>query len=246
LGQDEAVISVVMPAHDEEAFLAAAVEEVVRGLRGLGDPFEILVVENGSTDATAAVATKLAGEYPEVRSLSLDQADYGNALRQGFLAAEGRAVAIFDVDYYDLGFLARAMEVIDQPGGPSVVVGSKRGKGAVDTRARSRQVVTWTFSTLLHVGFGLKVSDTHGMKVLRRDDVVSLVQRSKFGTDLFDTELVIRAERAGMRVDELPVVVAETRPSRSSIARRIPRSIVGLARLRLVLWREGRPAKAQA
>ena len=97
--------------------------------------------------------------------------------------------------------------------------------------------MTWVFSTILHLGFGLKVSDTHGMKVLRRDDVVALVQRSRFGTDLFDTELVIRAERAGMRVDELPVVVEETRPSRTSIARRIPRSIVGLARLRLVLWR---------
>jgi glycosyltransferase involved in cell wall biosynthesis len=244
LGQDEAVISVVMPAHDEEAFLEAAVAEVVAGLRGRGAPFEIVVVENGSTDATAAVANKLAGEYPEVRALSLPDPDYGNALRQGFLAAEGRAVAIFDVDYYDLGFLDHALEALDRPDGPSIVVGSKRGKGAVDTRAVSRQMVTRVFSTILHVGFGLKVSDTHGMKVLRRDDVVALVQRSKFGTDLFDTELVIRAERAGMRVDELPVVVAETRPSRSSIARRIPRSILGLARLRMVLWREGRPPKA--
>ncbi|MEA2717231.1 MAG: hypothetical protein QOI99_1548 [Actinomycetota bacterium] len=235
------MISVVMPAHDEEPFLAAAVEEVARGLRGRGGGFEIVVVENGSTDATAAVAAKLAGEYPEVRALSLDEADYGNALRQGFLAAEGRAVAIFDVDYYDLGFLERALGVLDQPGGPSIVVGSKRGPGAVDTRARSRQLVTWVFSIVLHVGFGLKVSDTHGMKVLRRDDVVALVNGSRFGTDLFDTELVIRAERAGMRVAELPVVVEETRPSRTSIARRIPRSIVGLARLRVVLWREGRP-----
>jgi glycosyltransferase involved in cell wall biosynthesis len=235
------VISVVMPAHDEEPFLAAAVGEVVHGLRGWGGAFEIVVVENGSTDATAAVAAKLAGEYPEVRSLSLDQADYGNALRQGFLAAEGDAVAIFDVDYYDLGFLSHALEALDQPGGPSIVVGSKRGPGAVDTRARSRQMVTWVFSTALHFGFGLKVSDTHGMKVLRRDDMVALVNGSKFGTDLFDTELVIRAERAGMRVDQLPVVVEETRPSRTSIARRIPRSIVGLARLRVVLWREGRP-----
>jgi glycosyltransferase involved in cell wall biosynthesis len=235
------VISVVMPAHDEEPFLAAAVGEVVQGLRGWGGGFEIVVVENGSSDATAAVATKLAGEYPEVRSLSLDQADYGNALRQGFLAAEGDAVAIFDVDYYDLGFLSHALEALDRPDGPSIVVGSKRGPGAVDTRARSRQMVTWVFSTVLHFGFGLKVSDTHGMKVLRRDDMVALVNGSKFGTDLFDTELVIRAERAGMRVDELPVVVEETRPSRTSIARRIPRSIVGLARLRMVLWREGRP-----
>ena len=150
-------------------------------------------------------------------------------------------MAIFDVDYYDLGFLSRALEVLDQPGGPSVVVGSKRGPGAVDTRAWSAAAGDRMFSTILHFGFGLKVSDTHGMKVLRRDDMVALVQRSQFGTDLFDTELVIRAERAGMRVDELPVVVAETRPSRTSIARRIPRSIVGLARLRVVLWREGKP-----
>ncbi|MEA2829210.1 MAG: hypothetical protein QOG43_3649 [Actinomycetota bacterium] len=235
------MISVVMPAHDEEPFLAAAVGEVVEGLRGWGGAFEIVVVENGSTDATAAVATKLAGEYPEVRSLSLDQADYGHALQQGFLAARGGAVAIFDVDYYDLGFLSRALDALNQPGGPSIVVGTKRGPGSVDTRAWSRQLVTRVFSTILHFGFGLKVHDTHGMKVLRRDDVVALVQGSKFGTDLFDTELVIRAERAGMRVDELPVVVAETRPSRSSIVRRIPRSIVGLARLRVVLWREGRP-----
>jgi len=243
LRQDEAVISVVMPAHDEEAFLAAAVAEVVAGLRGRGGAFEIVVVENGSGDSTAAVAAALAGEYPEVRALSLDRADYGNALRQGFLAAEGRAVAIFDVDYYDLGFLDRALEVLDGPGGPSIVVGSKRGPGAVDTRARSRQLVTWVFSTVLHLGFGLKVSDTHGMKVLRRDDMVALVEGSKFGTDLFDTELIIRAERAGMRVDELPVVVEETRPSRTSIARRIPRSLVGLARLRIVLWKEGRPGR---
>ena len=58
------MISVVMPAHDEEPFLAAAVSEVVAGLRGRGGAFEIVVVENGSTDATAAVAAKLAGEYP--------------------------------------------------------------------------------------------------------------------------------------------------------------------------------------
>jgi glycosyltransferase involved in cell wall biosynthesis len=244
LGQDEAVISIVMPAHDEEPFLAAAVGEVVEGLRGRDGAFEIVVVENGSTDATAAVAAKLAGEYPEVRSLSLDRADYGHALQQGFLAARGEAVAIFDVDYYDLGFLSRALDALNQPGGPSIVVGTKRGPGSVDTRAWSRQLVTRVFSTILHFGFGLKVHDTHGMKVLRRDDVVALVQGSKFGTDLFDTELVIRAERAGMRVDELPVVVAETRPSRSSIVRRIPRSMVGLARLRVVLWREGRPPPA--
>lgn len=237
------LISVVMPAHDEEDFLAASVEEVVLGLRGQRD-FEVVVVENGSTDATAAVAAKLAGRFPEVRCLSLDVADYGAALRQGFLAATGRSVVIFDVDYYDLGFLDEALKVLERDGGPAIVVGSKRGPGAMDTRGWSRRSVTWVFSTTLRVGFGLGVSDTHGMKVLRREEMVALVEGSKFGTDLFDTELVIRAERAGLRVEELPVLVEERRPSRTSIVRRIPRSLVGLARLRMVLWQEGRASKA--
>ena len=237
------LISVVMPAHDEEDFLAASVEEVVLGLRGRRE-FEVLVVENGSSDATAAVAAKLAGDLPEVRFISLDQADYGNALRQGFLAATGGSIVIFDVDYYDLGFLDRALAVLEGDGGPAIVVGSKRGPGAVDTRTWTRRLVTWAFSRTLRVGFGLGVSDTHGMKVLRRDQMVALVESSRFGTDLFDTELVIRAERAGLRVEELPVLVEERRPSRTSIATRIPRSLVGLARLRMVLWQEGRPSPA--
>jgi glycosyltransferase involved in cell wall biosynthesis len=235
------LISVVMPAHDEEDFLARSVQEVVQGLRGRRE-FEVVLVENGSTDATAAVATELTGLFPEVRCLSLDHADYGAALREGFLAAKGQSVVIFDVDYYDLAFLDDALTVLERPGGPAIVVGSKRGPGAVDTRGWSRRFVTWVFSRTLRLGFGLGVSDTHGMKVLRRDEMVALVKGSRFGTDLFDTELVIRAERAGLAVEELPVLVEERRPSRTSIARRIPRSLVGLARLRVVLWQEGRSA----
>ncbi len=228
-----------MPAHDEEAYLAPAVREVAAGLRSRGQPFEIVVVENGSTDATGKVAHDLVAEVPELRVLSLERADYGGALREGFLAAQGEIVGIFDVDYYDLDFLDRAVEVLHTPDGPAIVVASKRGEGAVDTRAWSRRLVTSVFATVLKMGFGLQVSDTHGMKVLRRGPLVDLAQISRFGTDLFDTELILRAQRAGLSAREIPVTVEETRPSRTSIVRRIPRSVGGLVRLRLALWREG-------
>ena len=91
---------------------------------------------------------------------------------------------------------------------------------------------------ILHVGFGLSVSDTHGMKAMRREAVRFLAEGCKFRTDLFDTELVIRAERAGLPVVDIPVEVTETRPSRTPILRRVARSLVGLARMRWVLWRE--------
>jgi len=231
------VISVVMPAHDEEEFIAGAIRDVAEGMRSRGQ-FEVVVVENGSSDATTDVAKGLVEEIPELRVLSLGRPDYGKALQMGFLAARGEVVAFFDVDYYDLGFLDRAVALIEAPGGPAVVVGSKRGEGALDTRPWPRRMVTLVFSTILKVGFGLTVSDTHGMKVLRREPLVPLAEACRFGTDLFDTELILRAERSGLKAGEVPVVVQELRPSRSSIAKRIPRTIANLAKLRVYLWRE--------
>lgn len=231
------MISIVMPAHDEAPFIASAVRDVAEGMRARG-PFEIVVVENGSTDDTAEVAKALVQDVPELRVLSLGAADYGKALRMGFLNAGGELAAFFDVDYYDLDFLDRAVALMDGAGGPAVVVGSKRGEGAIDTRAWPRRMVTLVFSTILKVGFGLGVSDTHGMKVLRREPLMPLAERCRFGTDLFDTELILRAERAGLKSGEVPVIVQELRPSRSSIAKRIPRTMVNLVRLRIYLWRD--------
>ncbi len=237
-----AVLSVVMPAHNEETFLSPAVREVVEALRGRAGEFEVLVIENGSVDATDALARQLEEEIPEVRALSLGQADYGGALRTGFLEARGELVAIFDVDYYDFDFLDQATAAIERPGGPDVVVGSKRGVGAVDTRAWPRRIVTAVFSVLLRYGFGLRVADTHGIKVVRRGPLVDLAAACRHGTDIFDTELILRAERQGLRVTAIPVTVLERRPSRSSIAKRIPRTLLALLRLRLALWQEGRRA----
>jgi hypothetical protein len=121
-----------------------------------------------------------------------------------------------------------------------MVLAAKRGEGAHDTRAWSRRLVTAVFSALLRGAFALRVVDTHGMKAMARADVAPLVEASRSGTDLYDTELVIRAERAGMRIAAVPVVVAERRASRTSIIRRIPRSVHGLGRLWLQFRREVR------
>jgi glycosyltransferase involved in cell wall biosynthesis len=232
------MISVVLAAHNEEGFLAATLEYLLEGLRARGAEFEIIVAENGSVDGTREEAARVAASAPEVRTLSLPDPDYGAALRAGLLAARGEVVVNFDVDYYDLGFLDRALARIDEPDHPAIVVGSKRQEGSVDNRVWSRKLVTMGFTTILRVGFGLSVSDTHGMKAMRPDAVRSIAEGCRFRTDLFDTELVIRAERAGLGVVDLPVEVTETRPSRTPIAKRAARSLVGLARMRWVLWRE--------
>lgn len=233
-------LSVVMPAHNEEDLLDKAVQAVVDGLRDRRCSFEVLVVENGSRDRTASMAVALAERLPEVKALSASAADYGLALRTGFLAARGDVVVNFDVDYVDLEFLDAAVARVGAAGGPVIVVGSKRSEGAHDERAPLRRLVTTVFSLVLRYGFGLHVSDTHGMKALRRVPLLAVVEACRFGADLFDTELVLRAERAGLLTGELPVTVEELRPSRTSIARRIPRTVRGLIRLRLALWHERR------
>lgn len=229
-GERISSLSVVLPAHNEELILCDTVTELLEGLRRRGLPFDMVIVENGSTDHTRAIAEKLAAEHPEVATASSPEPDYGRALRSGLLAATGDAVVNFDVDYYDLGFADHALDLLR--GGATIVVGTKRGVGAEDTRAVPRRIVTSVFSTLLRLGFGLKASDTHGMKALYRRDVAPLAERCRLGTDLFDTELVLRAEREGLVVSEIPVRVEERRPARTSIARRIPRTLVGLVRLR--------------
>ena len=236
------MISVVMPAHNEQGYLEAAVKTVVTGLRDRGAEFEVIVVENGSVDGSSVEADHLAELYREVEVLHLADADYGRALRAGFLASHGEIVANFDVDFVDLVFLDRALEIM-QDDSVAVVVGSKKAPGSLDQRSAGRKLVTTVFTLMLRRGFGLGVSDTHGVKSMRRAALLPVVESCTFGKDIYDTEVVLRAERKGLTIREVPVSVIEVRPARTPIVRRIPRSLLGLARLRVALWRGGSHAR---
>ena len=232
------MISIVVPAYNEAALLGATVRDLVDGLRSIGQPFEVHIVENGSTDGTPMVAARIAEAVPEVEAHAMRVANYGEALRTGLLASRGDVAVIFDVDFWDLHFMKEALAVLDpaaEPRGPVIVVGSKRAPGSSDDRAVLRRLATNVFSTILRTGFGLTVSDTHGMKVLNLGVLRPVVNACRNGSDLFDTELILRAERNGFLVAEVPVSVHELRPARTSIARRVPRTLLGLAKLRIAL-----------
>jgi glycosyltransferase involved in cell wall biosynthesis len=234
----ELLLTVVMPAFNEAEILETSVKTVVEGLRERGEAFEVVIVENGSTDGTNAIADSLATSFPEVRVEHRAAADYGRALRAGLLSARGEIVVNFDTDFFDLDFLAAALARVREPNGPTIVVGSKRAEGASDSRAPLRKLATAVFSTVLRVAFGLHVSDTHGIKAMRRAAVEPFARACTFGQDLFDTELILRVERAGLQTAEIPVGVEELRPARTSIARRVPRTLLGLVKLRIALFRD--------
>lgn len=234
---DAPELSVVMPAHNESGYLDQTLKVLVSALHDRGLTFEVLVVENGSTDSTLADARTFAADDAAVVVLTRPVADYGAAMRAGLLAARGDVVVVFDVDYFDPAFIDVVLPRLAADDGPAIIVGSKRAPGTRDTRPWLRRTITAGFSTVLRFGFGLTVSDTHGMKGMRRVTVEPIARRCRNGTDLFDTELVLRADRAGLVVEEVPVTVEERRPSRTPIARRIVRTMVGLVRLRIQLWR---------
>jgi glycosyltransferase involved in cell wall biosynthesis len=231
--------SVVIPVHNEAECLESEVAELVGEMEARGVDYEILLAENGSSDATPALAESLAVANPRIQALRVPIPDYGEAMKQGMLTGRGEFVVNFDIDFHDVRFMLAAGEILASTDA-GIVVGSKLMKGAEDRRSPVRHLISWGFTTILRILFDPRMDDTHGMKALRRDVVQRLAPQTVLTTDVFDTELIIRARRAGIPVRAIPVRVEEKRKARSSIVRRIPRTVKNLLRLRLVLWREGK------
>ncbi len=226
--------SIVVPVYNEAEFIPRGLPAMLAQLEGLEETYHVLVVENGSSDGTAEAARMASRGHP-VTVISLDQPDYGAAMRHGFLEADGEWVVNFDIDYFSAGFLreVRSLEGVD------LVIASKRDPGSEDRRPLIRRVATLVFNLLLRAVLDSDVSDTHGMKAFRRELVARLAPQVESRQDLFDTELVIRAERAGYRIREVPVVVEEMRVARSSLLKRVPRTIKGMFRIRRALAGSG-------
>lgn len=223
-------LSIVVPVHNEAAFLPFALPSLIEATAGVTDDFEILVVENGSTDATADVARELGGK--SARVVELERPDKGEALRRGFALASGDWVISVDIDYFSTEFF-RA--VLDSEA--DVVIGSKRDPDSQDQRPLIRRFATWVFNLMLRLLLGSRVTDTHGMLGFRPWVLEKHAPITVSGTDLFDTELILRAERDGATIQEVPVVVAELREARSGLFGRIPRTLRGLLRIRRALSR---------
>lgn len=222
----------VVPVHNEASFLATALPSLIEAVRSVTADAEILVMENGSTDGTAAIAAEIGGS--EVTVVQLPVADYGEAMKTGFDMASGEWIVNVDIDYFSADFF-RAVLASDA----DLVIGSKRDPDSDDRRPAVRRLATAVFNLLLRTLFGSRVSDTHGMKGFRKPVIDELVPVTRSRTDLFDTELVLRAERAGHRIEEVPVIVEELREARSSLIRRVPRTLKGLLRIRRILTQSG-------
>ncbi len=223
-------LSVVIPVYNEEAILEHQLRRLVLELRELGRPFEVIVAANGCRDQTVPLARELARDLPELAVLELPAPNYGAALKAGILSARGRVVGCDEIDLCDVDFHKRALRRLDHDE-CDVVVGSKAMPGARDRRPLTRRVATKVITKLLWLSTGFRGTDTHGLKAFVRAPLEPVVRACVVDRDLFASELVIRAGRAGLRVHEIPIEVEEQRSPPIALVRRVPRVARDLVRL---------------
>jgi len=240
-------VSIVIPVYNEEGILREAVTELIEGWRAVRESlhapeltFEVVIAENGSRDRTVELAEHLASEWPEVRTFSLGEPNYGKALRRGILEARGTWVICEEIDLCDLDFHRRALEHL-RHGDADMVIGSKAMKGANDHRPLMRRAATRVLNGMLRVALDFHGTDTHGLKAFHRETVLPVVEACVIDRDLFASELVIRAARGGVRVLEIPVRLAEKRRPAINLVKRVPNVLRGMAKLTYVIRFGGKP-----
>ncbi|HVS17846.1 MAG TPA: glycosyltransferase [Planctomycetota bacterium] len=223
-------VSIVIPVYNEEGILHASVVDLIERLESLPFKYEILLAENGSRDRTVAIGQELADKYHQVQVHSLGEPNYGKALKQGILRARGELVVCDEIDLCDTDFYERAFAILDARRA-DMVVGSKVMAGADDRRGLFRHSATLVINGMLRVLVGFHGTDTHGLKAFRRERVLETARRCELDRDLFASELVIRAEREGLTVQEIPIHIVEKRPPSVNLVKRVPKVLRDLAKL---------------
>ena len=232
--------SVVVPIYNEEEILLNSCNKIFEICKKMGLDFEIIFSENGSTDETLNLVKDFSSERPECKVISNDIANYGIALRNGFKEAKNEMIISFDIDYFSEKFLLDSLSLENKF---SAITASKRLSESQDERKIIRRIATNFFVLILKILFQTSMSDTHGMKGIKRSSFEKQIQKVVSTQDLFDTELLLRIERSGENIYEVPAMVNEIRPSVSVIYTRIPRTIYSLIKLRIQLFKESLKTK---
>jgi len=232
--------SIVIPIYNEEDILLESVNSIISMCERTELTYELLLIENGSTDKTLEIAQSISNMNNSIKVHTLNQANYGNALKNGFSLAIYDLVVAFDIDYYSETFLITSLQLESEF---SAITASKRLQTSEDARRLIRRIATNFFVTLLKVLFNTDLSDTHGMKAIKKSEINKFIEQVVSTQDIFDTELLLRIERSGGKVKEVPTKINEIRPSVSLIYKRIPRTLKSLIKLRFIFYMESLKTK---
>jgi glycosyltransferase involved in cell wall biosynthesis len=226
-------IDIVVPVYNEEPALAASIRRLHAFLED-GFPFSwrIVIADNASTDATPVVAAALADELAGVAVLRLEEKGRGRALRTAWAQSPADVVAYMDVDLStDLrGLLPLVAPLLS--GHSDVAIGTRLARGANVRRGPKRELISRGYNAILHAVLRAGFSDAQcGFKALRADTARELLPEVRDDAWFFDTELLVRAQRRGLRIHEVPVDWVDDPDSRVDIVQTAKEDLRGVARL---------------
>lgn len=226
-------VEIVVPVKNEENDLGPN----IRRLREFLDtafpfPAEVCIADNGSTDATYEIGALLAAELPGVRVVRLEQSGRGRALKQVWSASGAEVLAYMDVD---LSTNLNALLPLVAPllaGHSDVAIGTRLAKSSRVVRRPKREFISRSYNLLLRATLSAHFSDAQcGFKAIRADVAQELLPLVEDTSWFFDTELLVLAEKAGLRIHEVPVDWVDDLDSRVAIAKTVGEDLRGIARL---------------
>lgn len=229
------VLDVVVPVFNEEKDLQPCVRRLHEHLtRTFPYAFRITIADNASTDGTPLIAADLARRIEEVRSVRLERKGRGRALRTVWSASDAPVLAYMDVDLStDLNALLPLVAPLIS-GHSDLAVGSRLSRSARVVRGAKREFISRGYNLILRGSLQARFSDAQcGFKAIRRDVAQVLLPLVEDSGWFFDTELLVLAERAGLRIHEVPVDWVDDPDSTVHIVRTATEDLKGV-------WRVGR------
>ncbi|MBF6062669.1 glycosyltransferase [Nocardia terpenica] len=227
------VLDVVIPVYNEERDLGVCVRRL-RAFLADGFPFSarITVADNASTDSTLAVARELASELDGVRVVHLDRKGRGRALRAVWETSDAQVVAYMDVDLStDLNALLPLVAPLVS-GHSDLAIGTRLAKSSRVVRGPKREFISRCYNLILKASLQARFSDAQcGFKAMRTDVAQQVLPLVEDGEWFFDTELLVIAERAGLRIHEVPVDWIDDPDSRVDIVDTARKDLLGVWRL---------------
>ncbi|RAO16501.1 glycosyltransferase [Micromonospora noduli] len=228
-----AVLDVVIPVYNEEVDLGPCVRRLHDHLSAhFPYPFQITIADNASVDDTLKVADGLAGELPGVEVLHLDAKGRGRALSAAWSASSAPVLAYMDVDLStDLAALLPLVAPLIS-GHSDLAIGTRLARTSRVVRGTKREVISRAYNLLLRGALAARFSDAQcGFKAIRADVAVELLPLVRDTGWFFDTELLVLAQRAGLRIHEVPVDWVDDPDSRVDIVATALADLRGVGRL---------------
>jgi putative flippase GtrA len=227
------VVDIVVPVHDEEADLERSIRRLERYLRErFPFSFRITIADNASTDGTWAIAQALERELGSVSAVRLARKGRGGALASVWLDSDAQVVAYMDVDLStDLDALLPLVAPLIS-GHSDVSIGSRLAPGSHTVRGPRRELISRCYNLLLRLTLRVRFHDAQcGFKAMRADVARRLLPRVENRRWFFDTELLVLAEQAGLRIHEVPVDWTDDPDSRVDIVATAVEDVRGVLRL---------------